>query len=189
MTPSDSGYSTLSIKTEDHAELDILDTLDLSDTSAHKLKDLLLDTSPSAEDTLHQLSNVLQSRILEGHGETLFDLGQEDNGESMGFSKEHWGVALDRLRRAASLLQADCRILMTRNVGGEEDASPVNEKNKSASGKVMIRQKPETPEDIIETRIAVVGNGKLTGPQLLPVALTSVSGCGKEHHVGSPCQG
>ena len=166
IAPSDSGYSTLSAstKTEEHAELDILDTLDLSDTSAHyRLKDLLLDTGASAEDTLQQLSNVLQSRILEGHGETLFDLGQEDNGESMRFSKEQWDVALDRLRRAAALLKADCRILLTKNVGGDEEVSVPNEKDKSLTGKVMIRQKPETVEDVIETRIAVVGNGELYG--------------------------
>ncbi|MCJ1433196.1 hypothetical protein MMC27_002555 [Xylographa pallens] len=159
IAPSDSGYSTLSVTTEDHAELDILDSLNLSETSAHvKLKDLLLDTTADADDTLQQLSNVLQSRILEGHGEALFDLGQEDNGESMGFSKEQWDVALDRIRRAATMLKADHRILMTRNVGGDEEVGPVNEKDKSATGKIMIRQRPETVEDVIETRIAVVGN-------------------------------
>lgn len=161
VAPSDSGYSTLSTTTEDHAELDILDTLNLSETSAHiRLKDLLLDTSTDAEDTLQQLSNVVQSRILEGRGEALFDLGQEDNGESMGFSKAQWNVAIDRLRRAAEMLRADCRILMTRNVGGDEEVGPLNEKDKGATGKVMIRQKPETVEEVIETRIAVVGNGR-----------------------------
>ena len=98
--------------------------------------------------------------MLEGNGETLFDLGQEDNGESMGFSKEQWDFALDRIRRAAKILQAECQILMTRNVGGLEEAETVNEKEKSVTGKIMIRQEPETPEDVIETRIAVVGNGR-----------------------------
>ena len=160
VAPSDSGYSTQSTQYEDHAELDILDSLDLADTSTHaKLKELLLDASEGAEVTLSQLGNVLQKRMLEGHGETLFDLGQEDNGEPLGFSKEQWDVALDRIRRAASINQAECRVLMTRNVGGEEEVESPNEKDKSCTGKVMIRQAPETPEDVIETRIAVVGNG------------------------------
>jgi len=124
------------------------------------LRDLLLDTSADAEDILQQLSDAVQSRILEGHGEALFDLGQEDNGESMGFSKEQWDAAWDRLRRAAGMVNADCRILMTRNVGGEEEVGPLNEKYKDATGKVLIRQKPETVEEVIETRIAVVGNGQ-----------------------------
>lgn len=161
IAPSDSGYSTQSTQYEEHAELDILDSLNLAETSTQvKLKELLLDTGEDAEVTLQQLSNVLQKRMLEGHGETLFDLGQEDNGESMSFSKEQWDVALDRIRRAASILQADCRVLMTRNVGGEVEVETANEKDKSSTGKVMIRQAPETPEDVIETRIAVVGNGE-----------------------------
>ena len=160
VAPSDSGYSTQSTQHEEHAELDILDTLNLAETSTQvRLKDLLLDAGEDAEVTLQQLSQVLQKRMLEGNGETLFDLGQEDNGESMAFSKEQWDVALGRIRQAASILQAECRILMTRNVGGPEEAETANEKDKSATGKIMIRQEPETPEDVIETRIAVVGNG------------------------------
>lgn len=155
VAPSDSGYST------EHAELDILDTLDLAETSNQvKLKELLLDTGEDAEVTLQQLSDLLQKRMLEGHGETLFDLGQEDNGETMAFSKEQWDVAIDRIRRAAATLQADCRVLMTRNVGGAEEVETATEKDKSCTGKIMIRQAPETSEDVIETRIAVVGNGK-----------------------------
>ncbi len=120
-----------------------------------------MDTGEDAEVTLQQLSKVLQKRMLEGYGETLFDLGQEDNGETMAFSKEQWDVALDRIRRAAGILQADCRILMTRNVGGAEEVETPNEKDKSCTGKVMIRQTPETSQDVIETRIAVVGNGMI----------------------------
>lgn len=156
---NDSRYPTQSVLTEDHAELDIIDTLNLSENPVQvRLKDLLLDTGDDAQDTLQQLSNVVQARLLEGHGETLFDLGQEDNGESMAFSKEQWDVALDRIRRAAKFLKADCRVLLTRNVGGPEEAETINEKEKGAVGKILIRQAPETTEDVTETRIAVVGN-------------------------------
>lgn len=157
--PSDSGYSTQSTQCEDHAELDILDTLDLVETSTQvRLKELLLDSNDDPEVTLQHLTDILQKRMLEGNGETLFDLGQEDNGETMSFNKEQWDAALNKLRHAGKNLQADCRVLMTRNVGGEEDVGPLNEKDISCTGKVMIRQTPETPEDVIETRIAVVGN-------------------------------
>ncbi|KAL8995517.1 MAG: hypothetical protein Q9188_006785 [Gyalolechia gomerana] len=161
VAPSDSGYETQSQSTvtDHHAELDILDTLNLAETSNHvRLKVLLLDTGEDAEVTLQQLSNVLQDRLLEGHGEALFDLGQEDNGETMNFSREQWDVALDRIRRAASILRAECRILLTRNVGGQEEAETQNEKDKSCTGKILIRQEPQSIEDVIETRIAVVGN-------------------------------
>ena len=152
--------------TEGHPELDILDSLGLTDAPAHvRLKELLLDVGDDAEVTLQQLSSVVQNRLLEGHGEALFDLGQDDNGETMAFSKEQWDVALDRIRRASQILKAECRILITRNVGGSEEAEVKNEKDKSCSGKLLIRQMPETTEDVIETRIAVVGNG--TGCRIL----------------------
>ena len=121
------------------------------------MKEVLLDID--GEESLKQLGEVIQNRLLEGHGETLFDLGQEDNGESMGFSMVQWDVALERIRQAASTLKADCRLLMTRNVGGDVEVGPLNEKDKGASGKVMIRHRPGTVDDVIETRIAVVGNG------------------------------
>ena len=104
----------------------------------------------------------MQNRLLEGHGEALFDLGQEDNGESMQFSREQWDVALDRIRRASSFLRAECRILLTRNIGASEEAEVKNEKEKGCIAKLLLRQEPETVEDVIETRIAVVGNGRET---------------------------
>ena len=145
---------------EEHAELDILDTLNLAETSTQvRLKELLLDTGAEADESLRKLGDILRQRMLECSGETLFDLGQEDNGESMLFNKERWDVALDRMRKAAESQRAQCQVLLTRNIGCNEDVEPLNEKDKSCTGKIMIRQEPETPEDVIETRIAVVGNG------------------------------
>ena len=149
----------------------------------------MLDSSLATGDTLQELNDVLHSRIVEGHGETLFDLGQEDNGESMRFSREQWDVALDRLRRAATALKADCRILMTRNVGGEVEVGPINEKDKSATSKIMIRRKPVTAEDVIETRIAVVGNGKLENVIITFNNSKPRSRRRQKHDVGCPGEG
>ena len=100
----------------------------------------------------------MQTRIDEGHGETLFDLGLEDSGDSMGFTKEQWDQALARITEAARTLKADVRVLLTYNVGGTEELTSKDPKDTSAHGKVLIRQSPATPEEVIETRIAVVGN-------------------------------
>ncbi|ETI21289.1 hypothetical protein G647_07635 [Cladophialophora carrionii CBS 160.54] len=144
--------------TEDHAELDILDSLNLSDSPSQvRLKDWLLDTSDSAHKTLQQLSELLQSRIDEGHGEALFDLGLEDNGDSMGFTKEQWDLALGRVRNAAEMSRAAVMVLLTYNVGGDNEAKSQT-KDKSCHGKLLIRQAPTAAEEVIETRIAVVGN-------------------------------
>jgi GTPase len=161
VAPSDSGYSTASPSTvtEEHAELDILDQLGLSDAPSNvKLKDLLLGTSPDGENSLQILAGVIQSRIDEGHGETLFDLGFEDNGESMGLDVSQWNTALERLQEAAKPIPANCRVLLTYNVGGPEEAKNKNDNLKGSCGKVLIRQVPDRVEEVIETRIAVVGN-------------------------------
>jgi len=144
---------------EDHAELDILDQLGLSDSPNQiKLKHWLLDTSDDAVATLHQLAGLVQSRLIEGHGETLFDLGLEDSGESMDFTKEQWDQALARIVEASTSLKAAVRVLLTYNVGSQTDATAKNTKDTFCHGKLLIRQAPATAEEVIETRIAVVGN-------------------------------
>jgi GTPase len=161
VAPSDSAYSTGigSTIAEDHAELDIIDQLGLSDTpNKIRLRDWLLDTTEDAGATLQQLGGLLQARIDEGHGETLFNLGQEDSGESMGFTRAQWDLGLSRLTEAAGTLKSDVRILLTYNVDGPEEAETRNTKDKACQGKLLIRQTPGTPEEVIETRIAVVGN-------------------------------
>ena len=146
---------------EEHDELDILDTLDLADESTQiKLKLVLLDNSDSIEDSIVSFSNYLKGRLNESHNEVLFDLGLDDNGDSLAFTKDDWDFALERLKVASNAANADIKILMTRNVGGEHEVGPINNKDRSLSGKILIRRRPESVDDVTETRIAVVGNGK-----------------------------
>lgn len=159
--PNDSGYGTTSppAATEEHAELDILDQLGLSDApSQAKLKDLLLGTATDGGNSLQKLEEIVQRRVDEGHGETLFDLGIEDNGDSMNLERSEWDKALERLQEAADTIPAHCRVLLTYNVNGPEEAKTRIERMKGCCGKVLIRQVPERVEEVIETRIAVVGN-------------------------------
>lgn len=144
---------------EDHDELDIIDQLGLSDETSSRipLRTLLLD---AAESNNTALAEYVRGRLAEGHGETLFDLGLEDNGDSMNFSKEEWDTALERMGNVCEELKADYRILMTRNVGGEVEVGPANAKEKGACGKLILRRRPQSVDDVIETRIAVVGNGE-----------------------------
>ena len=159
--PSTATTGSKSDSAEDHAELDIIDSLGLADSVNHvRLKELLLPSADSGE-RLSQLIDILRDRIEEGNGETLFELGYENSGESMALTKDEWDIAIERLQAAAAALHAECRILVTRNVGGEYEAESVGEKDKHADGKIMIRRKPDTVEDVIELRIAVVGNGML----------------------------
>lgn len=144
---------------DEHDELSILDQLGLTDdASSHiRLKTLLLDP---AEENVDALQEQVQARLTEGHGEALFDVGLEDNGDSMGFSKEDWEFALTRVGTVCEKLQADYKVLMTRNVGGEVEVGPRDKTDTGSSGKLVLRKRPESVNDVIETRIAVVGNGK-----------------------------
>lgn len=155
--PSGSGYSTTTH--EDHAELEILDQLGLSDTPRTvKLKDLLLGKGENTEDSIQTLAGIIQTRIDEGHGETIFDLGLEDGGDSMGFDLEQWNTALQRLLEAAGTLPAHGRILLTHNVGGPAESKVKNDRIQGTWGKVLLRQPAESVEELAELRVAVVGN-------------------------------
>ncbi|KAF4848565.1 GTP-binding protein 1 [Colletotrichum siamense] len=146
-----------------HAELDeLFDTLDLADAAGPgvRLRDLLLAADGDNDDeSLKKLENILNERITEGHGETVFELGFENNGDSMALSLEQWNAAYTRVQEAAKRIRAHCQLLITKNVGGDVEApSAKSGKDSHCSGKIMIRQTPATVEDVIETRIAVVGN-------------------------------
>jgi GTPase len=131
--------------------------LGLSDDSKVHIRIKTLLTDP-AEENVPALVELVKERLEEGHGEALFDVGLEDNGDSMGFSKETWEFALERMGAVCEELKADYKILMTRNVGGDVEVGPRDAKETGASGKMLLRQRPESVDNVIETRIAVVGN-------------------------------
>ncbi|KAI1777997.1 P-loop containing nucleoside triphosphate hydrolase protein [Hypoxylon cercidicola] len=147
---------------EHHEELDILDSLNLGDSEPIvPLRELLL---APADDAIAQqkLLDHIEQRLLEGHHEAVFDLGFENNGESMRLTLDQWKAALDRLKQTAKAAHADCDVLLTKNVGGpveaESTAAGNQSKDTECTGKILIRRAPASIEDVIETRIAVVGN-------------------------------
>ncbi|KAI1317564.1 P-loop containing nucleoside triphosphate hydrolase protein [Xylariaceae sp. FL0255] len=147
--------------TEHHEELDFLDELNLNDADPQvPLRDLLL--APSDDDaSCDKLVGYIAERLAEGHGETVFDLGFENSGSSMRLSRQEWDIALARLKAVAKTRNADCDVLLTKNVGGPKEAESTaggDAKEKDCTGKILIRWNPATVEDVIETRIAVVGN-------------------------------
>ncbi|KAI3336963.1 P-loop containing nucleoside triphosphate hydrolase protein [Xylariaceae sp. AK1471] len=149
--------------TEHHEELDILDSLNFDDSEPQvPLRQLLLPPADRAEASQTKLANLIAERLAEGHSEAVFDLGFENNGESMRFTRAEWESALAQLKEAAKTQHADCDVLLTKNVGGETEAESTaagsDSKGKDCTGKILIRRAPTTVEDVIETRIAVVGN-------------------------------
>ncbi|KAF6792616.1 elongation factor Tu GTP binding domain-containing protein [Colletotrichum sojae] len=151
--PTDTSKTTAAPEHQ-HTELDeLFDNLDLADaTPSARIQDLLLGTD---DETLERLQDLIRDRIAEGHGETVFELGFENNGDSMGLSLEQWNTASARVQEAAKKVRADCQLLISKNVEAPRAKAG---KDSHCSGKIMIRQSPATVEDVIETRIAVVGN-------------------------------
>ena len=144
----------------EHAELDILDTLDLADDKPKvKLKHLLLDDSETKDESIKQLRGIIEARLEEGHGECLFDVGLEDNGDSQLLTEKEWDAALARIRELLEKLNADWKILMTKTVPNSPvDVGNENKKERGCVGKLVMRRRPVEIDDTIETRIAVVGN-------------------------------
>ncbi|KAF2767714.1 P-loop containing nucleoside triphosphate hydrolase protein [Teratosphaeria nubilosa] len=154
------GVPTSAAPKTEHAELDILDTLDLADDKPKvRLKHLLLDDSESKDETVKQLQGIIENRLEDGHGECLFDIGLEDNGDSQLLTDSEWHAACKRLDAILSKLKADSRMLMTKNVPDSKvDVGNELKKEHGCVGKVLLRRHPADIDDTIETRIAVVGN-------------------------------
>lgn len=147
--------------TEHHEELDeLFDTLDLADTAPRiHMKSLLLGAD---DESTTQLQSLLLDRIEEGLGEAILELGYENNGDPMNLTLDEWNTAYTNLELAAKNIDAVCQLLLTNNVGGEAEApsaAATPTKDKSCTGKVLLRRAPKAIEEAIETRIAVVGNG------------------------------
>ncbi|KKA27893.1 hypothetical protein TD95_004277 [Thielaviopsis punctulata] len=159
--PTTAAAATTATIEEHHDELDdLFAQLDLDDSAPRvALKDLLLNTDGNEEDAVARLAALLTERIDEGGGETIFDVGFESDNVSMGLSLDQWKEAYARLCAAAEQAHAQCQLLLTKHVGGDVEAeSTKNALGSDCSGKVLVRRNPQTVEEVIETRFAVVGN-------------------------------
>ena len=123
-----------------------------------QLRPLLVDFADDDEEKMKRLREEISDRLEEGRGETIFELGEEADGTSLKMSKDQWDIAFHRIKKAASLVTANCMVLMTRNVGGPEEVGPGEKNEEHSVGHIMIRRNPGSVENVIELRIAVVGN-------------------------------
>ncbi|KAI5790140.1 P-loop containing nucleoside triphosphate hydrolase protein [Geopyxis carbonaria] len=138
---------------DEHDELDILDSLGLSDESKDvKLKEIILGQTDQSR---LELKDILSNRIKEGRGETMFDIGLENNLESMKLTKEEYDIAFEAVNIVAKQMNAGVTVLLTRNTGAETD---VESSDIDVNSKVLIRRKPDSIDELLEIRVAVVGN-------------------------------
>jgi len=145
-------------------ELDLLHTADDDDSAAPpiSLRERLLfpegdeDSSASLAMTIHSLVSVT--------GEYIFELGLEDDGKRMNLDASEWHRARSNIITASKLANLECSVLLDHPE--PKAAIPPTDPLLEASGKpaydrgtfFLIRRKPEGAEDLIELRIAVIGN-------------------------------
>ncbi len=113
----------------------LLDDLNLRENDAISPKTALKDKS--------HLKRLIESRIDEGMGECIFELGLEENsGKPLNLTKQEHEEILESVREICQDINACWSIL------AQEDTT----------SQLLIRKKPQLPVDILEIRVAVIGN-------------------------------
>ena len=161
--PSGGGGQAAPLDPED--ELSIIDQLGLGDddggASNIKLKDLLFPATPDEDASSREtLKGIIQAQINEGRGETLFDVGLERNGDGMGLGKEEYEAALERLEEVAKGMGSAATVLLEKGGVAEGEGKGAANASEGWHGKVLIRRQPKVIEELLEIRVAVVGNGE-----------------------------
>ncbi|KAG0070225.1 hypothetical protein BGZ89_001136 [Linnemannia elongata] len=132
---------------------------------------------------IESLQTLLAARIREGSGETLFEIGVEEDGAPMKLSDAEYETALTTVKTAAAAVGAEVAIMYEKNAGlsagvsvvpeskdkedkdttitAEPSIAPtadVTDQSTYKSSYVMIRKTPKSVEELLELRVAVVGN-------------------------------
>ncbi|KAJ3139420.1 GTP-binding protein 1 [Physocladia obscura] len=146
-----------------------------------------------------KLSTLISSRISQGQGETVLEIGVEDDGASMNLTESEYVEALSNLKKCANGLNCDSIVLYERKflvlqLSNNLNASKTDlEKTNNGAKKipdenieqqgtispyfyahVLIRKRAGQVENLNELRIAVVGNVDAGKSTLLGVLTKNV---------------
>ncbi|KAF9929536.1 hypothetical protein BGZ67_006271 [Mortierella alpina] len=176
--------------TTDPAPASSLDDFDLNDmddplagfeAQRSGIKDLSLKEQflNPTESNVESLQTLLAARIREGSGETLFEIGVEEDGTPMKLNDTEYQTALSTVRTAAAAVGAEVAVMFEKSAGDstapsipdsqdkdtspiltESSVSPAADADQSLfkSSYVMVRKTPKSVEELLELRVAVVGN-------------------------------
>ena len=100
------------------------------------------------KERLEHLTTQLNFRLNEGSGESIYQIGVEDNGDAVGIPEDSLTQSLATLELMANTLNAETKII--RKYPGQKENSTIAE--------VLVRRKPNVNQASVELRIAVVGN-------------------------------
>lgn len=139
-------------------ELNIIEQLGLADddTPRVRTRELLLNRSDEYDELL---AKEISDRLEEGKGETIFEVSAGE-GDVVGFTKEQFDTAMGTIRDVATT-KLDCAVTALIEQGAGEGSGP---KGDGYSAMALIRRRPKSAKDLLEIRVAVVGNGRLLLP-------------------------
>ncbi|KAI9495855.1 P-loop containing nucleoside triphosphate hydrolase protein [Zychaea mexicana] len=123
-----------------------IDSDEFTDTTRTLKEKLIHATS----DDIQALEHLMSTRLDEGRGETLFEIGVEDDGEKMTLTDDEYQQALITVGKIVEKLDADFSTV--------EERGKHNQQQQGILATLMIRRRLKTVEDLLEIRIAVVGN-------------------------------
>ncbi|CAO0798627.1 unnamed protein product [Mucor circinelloides] len=117
------------------------------------LKEILL--NPTQQDIAY-LTDSISTRIDQGRGETLFEIGLEEDGTSMNLTQDEYNTCIETIRTVTDKLGADFANIDELNTL-DPTAKPANSSTSDVYH-LMIRKRPQSVQDLLEIRVAVVGN-------------------------------
>jgi GTPase len=94
---------------------------------------------------------------LASTGEALLDIGQNEDGISLEYTKVQFNEYIDAVKKAADSIGADASLIYERNTQkyGSQENPPTEP---YYYGHVLVRKRDIPVQDILESRVAVVGN-------------------------------
>ncbi|KAI9282677.1 P-loop containing nucleoside triphosphate hydrolase protein [Sporodiniella umbellata] len=126
-----------------------LDATFVEETVQRTLKERLIQGNAADR---QWLTETISARIEQGQGEALFEIGSEEDGTAMALTEQEYQTAIETLTAVAHGLEADLTDLEAL-IELEINKTPTTE-----SSHVMIRKRCKTVQDVLEVRVAVVGN-------------------------------
>jgi GTPase len=151
-----------------------LDMMAIDKNPHASLKELLL--------TGIGLEDLLSSKLQSGGGQLVFEIGLEEDGTNMRFSRPDYESALNNLTLAANRIDCDATVLFERMTPATSTnhTSPTSDGISSAPNTfahVLIRKRPGKVQDLMEIRICVTGNVDSGKSTLLGVIINLTSRC------------
>ncbi|KAG1464659.1 hypothetical protein G6F46_000127 [Rhizopus delemar] len=131
--------------------LDDQQKIDEEDAEHRTLKERLIEYNEKDTEWLKQ---TISARMEQGKGETLFEIGLEEDGTPMNLTTKEYEICIANLTSLTQALGADLADL-DELIQLDINKTPISAQKVSH---LMIRKRPKSVQEALEVRVAVVGN-------------------------------